>query len=87
MKSWTLLSLVILIFVSTVLFAQDKYQKMIDKAEALYKTNSMVISADNPELLWKVVQECEGVTSSEKENDHVIVSKTNHFSFKEHKLL
>ncbi|HUR31251.1 MAG TPA: ABC transporter ATP-binding protein [Saprospiraceae bacterium] len=42
-------------------------------AEALYKTNRITISADNPEKLWQVVESCPGVKSKNKEMESAVV--------------
>jgi ABC-2 type transport system ATP-binding protein len=46
-------------------------------AEALYNTNTISLAADNPEDLWRVLQECRGIASIEKENDTLKVVLEN----------
>ncbi len=49
-------------------------------ADALHKTNSIAISADNPDALWSVVQQCPGVKASEKEMDGIKVDLTDNWT-------
>jgi ABC-2 type transport system ATP-binding protein len=49
-------------------------------AEALQETNSVVIAADDPVLLWNVIQSCPGIVTSEKAGDFIKVSITKGWS-------